>query len=346
MDYKFCVFIGRFQPLHNAHLQVIKQGLAEAEQLILVIGSARAARNIKNPWTYEERISMVRACLTPDEQARVHFVPVRDYYYSDNIWVTEIQQAVNQITKGEQSICLIGNYKDSSSYYIKYFPQWDFVAARVDKALNATDFRNLLFATNMLFNENDYLHMMSMVPEQIKDWVGTHTDQHKDIYRSLCDEYKFIKSYKERWASAPFPVTFVTADAVVIQSGHILVVRRKFNPGEGLIALPGGFVKQGEKLQDAAIRELKEETAIKVPVASLRSATVAAHVFDHPDRSLRGRTITHGFCIRLPEGDLPEIKASDDADAAFWLPLMDVARLEDQFYEDHAHIIQHFVTRF
>jgi len=336
MDYKFCVFIGRFQPLHNSHLEVIKQGLAEAEQLILVVGSARAARNIKNPFTFEERKEMISACLTDEEKARVHFVPIRDYYYSDNTWVTQIQSAVNQITHGEQSVGLIGSYKDSSSYYIKLFPQWDFIPARTTKGLNATDVRKHLFSSSEVWVDD--------VPGPIAKWLNTY--RLGDSFKQLAEEYSFIESYKAKWANVPFPVTFNTVDAVLIQSGHVLVVRRKFNPGKGLIALPGGFIKQTETLEDAAIRELREETGIKVPSGTLKSNIVDSKVFDHPGRSLRGRTITHAFCVSLGHGELPEVRASDDADQAFWLPLMDIGRLEDQFYEDHASIIQHFITRF
>lgn len=336
MDYKFCVFIGRFQPLHNSHLEVIKQALTEAERLILVIGSCHAARNIKNPFTYEERKEMISTCLTADELSRISFVPIRDYYYSDNTWVTQIQQAVNQITHGEQGVSLIGSYKDSSSYYIKLFPQWDFIPARSNKTWNATDVRRELFTHSLTWSQG--------IPNNIARWIDAF--KHRGYFQPLVEEYAFIESYKAKWANVPFPVTFNTVDAVLIQSGHVLVVRRKFNPGKGLIALPGGFIKQNETLQAAAIRELKEETGIKVANVILTNSITDSKVFDHPGRSLRGRTITHAFCISLGYGELPEVRASDDAEQAFWLPLMDLGRLEDQFYEDHASIIQHFTTRF
>lgn len=343
MEYKFCVFIGRFQPFHQAHKQVVEQALTEAEQVIIVIGSARCARNIKNPWTFDERVAMIKACFKPEDTKRLHFMPARDYYYSDNIWVTQIQQAVNSITKGEQSIALIGSYKDGSSYYIKYFPQWDFIPAKTDKTMNATDVRKGMFES-LDYNPSP-TDWRSLMAEGSLRWLDdNYTDT--DHYALMREEYAFIESYKAKWANVPFPVTFNTVDAVVIQSGHVLVVRRKFNPGKGLIALPGGFIKQSETLEAAAIRELKEETGIKVNNAILQSSIVEKKVFDHPGRSLRGRTITHAFCLRLQAGDLPEVKASDDAEQAFWLPLMDVARLEPEFYEDHAHIIEAFIHKF
>jgi bifunctional NMN adenylyltransferase/nudix hydrolase len=336
VEYKFCVFIGRFQPLHTAHLQVINQALQNAEQLIIVIGSSRAARNTKNPWSFDERVAMIKTCLEPKDAARVHFVAARDYYYSDNIWVTQIQQGINQITKGEQSVALIGSYKDSSSYYIKYFPQWEFIPAQNIQTLNATGVRKDLFE----------LGVHSNLPSSVSSWISAHQTQNPQVYKDLCDEYRFLKEYKAKWANVPFPVTFNTVDAVVVQSGHVLVVRRRFNPGKGLIALPGGFIRADEKLEAASVRELKEETGIRVPHEMLKSYLVGNKVFDHPGRSLRGRTITTAFCFKLPDGELPDLRASDDAETAYWLPLMDVSRLESEFYEDHAHIINHFVQRF
>lgn len=51
--------------------------------------------------------------------------------------------------------------------------------------------------------------------------------------------------------------------------------------------MPGGFINNNEHLQDAALRELKEETSIKVNIADLKKSIVESKVFDEPNRSLR-----------------------------------------------------------
>ncbi|MBN6741873.1 NUDIX domain-containing protein, partial [Acidithiobacillus sp. MC6.1] len=159
----------------------------------------------------------------------------------------------------------------------------------------------------------------------------------------LVDEYAFLKNYHQQFASYPYPPVFVTVDAVVIHSGHILLVERKAEPGKGLLALPGGFLDQRERIEDGMLRELKEETNIKVPVPVLRGSIRASRVFDTPERSQRGRTITHAFHIEFPSGELPRIKGGDDAVKAIWLPLSAFYALDGAMYEDHWHIAAGFI---
>ena len=193
------------------------------------------------------------------------------------------------------------------------------------------------------------------LPEMVasKGWVPDGTkkilnswlyDGHKrsESYTALNEEAKFIETYKRQWAKAPYPPTFVTTDAVVIQSGHILLIKRKETPGKGLWALPGGFLNQGESIIDGAIRELREETRIAVSDETLRRCIVDQKVFDAPNRSARGRTITHAFRIDLrDEETLTKVKGSDDAEKAEWVPLASLSR--NKFFEDHYDIVETMV---
>lgn len=120
-----------------------------------------------------------------------------------------------------------------------------------------------------------------------------------DDYQQLHEEADFIDKYKRQWESAPYPPTFMTADALVIQSGHILLVERLNLPGRGLWALPGGFLDPKETLFGACVRELREETQLQVPEPVLRGSCHSQHTFDDPYRSARGRTITQAFYFQL-----------------------------------------------
>ena len=142
----FGVFIGRFQPPHSTHIAVMLEGLERVQKLIVVIGSARAARSIKNPFTAEERQAMISNALEAHgvPRNRFAFVTVRDYFYNEAMWLASVQQGVSAITKGSTDIALLGYVKDGSSYYLKSFPNWDFLPTQISSDLNATQVRNAL----------------------------------------------------------------------------------------------------------------------------------------------------------------------------------------------------------
>ena len=104
------------------------------------------------------------------------------------------------------------------------------------------------------------------------------------------------------------------------------------------MALPGGHLDTGETLQDAMLRELREETQIDLSDRVLRANIRSNMVFDDPNRSSRARVITQAYLIKLPDEDsLVKVKGGDDAARAFWTPLSEV-RYEDWF-DDHAAVI-------
>lgn len=340
--FDFCVFIGRCQPPHKQHILNIQRALDIADRVIVILGSHRAARNIKNPWTTREREEMIRGCLKPDVQGRLIFKSVRDYYYNDNVWVADVQQKVAEVTEEYSKIALIGMHKDHSSYYLDLFPQWTRESVPdINNVLNATDIRNLFFNRDI----EDKFNKLAIkdVDASVVDYLIKWKSGNDELYTKLAEEWKFIQEYKTMWAQAPYPVTFVTTDVVVVKAGHVLMVRRKANPGKGLLALPGGFLQQNVRIIDSALKELKEETRIKLHANAIMQSLKDERVFDHPSRSLRGRTITHAFYFELPAGgDLPLVKGDDDAEHAMWIPITELFSREDEVYEDHLHIVNFF----
>ena len=337
MKYDALVFIGRFQPFHNGHRAIVDAAIKQAREVIIVVGSSFASRNIRNPFTFEERRQMIKSVF-PDNNVKV--VPVSDYPYDDNKWVRAVQNVVHGALAWSADpirIGLIGHEKDGSSYYLKIFKPlgWGNVSVPNVDGINATDIRNALF-------EGDSSVAYKSMPD-IAFTKMQHSFASGSWFNTLYDEYHMVKKYKEAWKVAPFPPTFMTVDAVVVQSGHILLVKRGDMPGKGLWALPGGFLNQGETMLDGALRELREETRIKVPVPVLRGSIRDSRTFDAPNRSQRGRTITQAFYIDLGFAEeLPKVKGSDDAEKAFWVPFHEVK--QELMFEDHFHIIDHFVN--
>lgn len=333
--YGTIMLIGRFQPFHNAHLEIIKRCTALTSQLVIVAGSAKQPRTYKNPFTFEERARMIKAA-TAGLSLNVYVEPNVDTIYNDQAWAVRVQGIHSKYQCLGTKTAIIGHKKDDSSFYLDMFPQWEFINVEEIEPLSAVNIRDLYFKYD--FNSN---FIKNVVPETTYDFLMEfrRTEEFAQIVR----EREFVANYKKQYASLPYPPIFSTADAVVIQSGHVLMIKRRSEPGKGLWALPGGFVNANtdKSVEDAAIRELREETGIKVPAPVLRGSIKRSRVFDAIDRSARGRTITHAFHIELPDGELPRVKGSDDAEKARWVPIAEVR--SEECFEDHYEILQHFL---
>ena len=130
----------------------------------------------------------------------------------------------------------------------------------------------------------------------------------------------------------------VTADIVIftIDDGELktLLVKRKLEPFKSLWALPGGFVKKGENLAEAAARELKEETGVSGAYLE------QLYTFGDPKRDPRGRVITVAYFALMQRYQL-KIKASSDATEA---KLFSVSSLPKLAF-DHGEILEYALTR-
>ena len=367
--YDLAVFIGRMQPLHHGHIHNIKRALSLANHVLVIAGSANQPRTPKNPFTADERGAMVDS-IFGEYGDRVQVVGVEDYY-PDTLWLKNVQTVAHKhlINRGidtfDASIAILGHDKDHTSFYLKQFPTWDFIEIghRVRKIedIHGEDMLSLTAS-----DDNSYSHKI-LDASIIRDhyFAGEFEDVVADVppevlafldkfsktlnYKILVEEQEYVERYHKIWElgqPVPYNVTFVTTDAVVVQSGHVLLVKRRTAPGKGLWALPGGFLNHTERLEDGMIRELREETKLKVPVPVLKGSIKSFEVFDAPNRSLRGRTITNAFLIDLEDQNkLPKVKGADDAEEARWFPLDIVDAMGSILFEDHKSIIQTMSAR-
>ena len=276
-QFDFAVLIGRFQPFHLGHKALFDHASQIANHVIIITGSYRAPRTIRNPWDSAERETLIRESLKGSDSFSI--VHIHDSAYNFNDWLVRVQHEVDRIA-GNGSVALVGHYRHDSSYYLNYFPGWDLKSLPEQaRGISSTTIRSAYFSKR--FDEMKP-HLDSDVYALLMKWTET------PVYQNLCDEYHFTQEYRKKWENAPYPPTFVTADAVVFALGHVLLVKRKLNPGKGRFALPGGFVNVDESIENASIRELNEETSLDVGHNQLRGSIKMNHVFDHPMRDPAG----------------------------------------------------------
>lgn len=122
----------------------------------------------------------------------------------------------------------------------------------------------------------------------------------------------------------------LTVDVVILVDGDIVLIKRKNPPFKDMWALPGGFVEVGETVEDAAVREGKEETGLDIELTGL------VGVFSEPGRDPRGHTVTVCFTA-TGQGTLA---ASSDAQDA---GLFDPGDLPPMAF-DHGMIIRTAIT--
>jgi ADP-ribose pyrophosphatase YjhB (NUDIX family) len=125
-----------------------------------------------------------------------------------------------------------------------------------------------------------------------------------------------------------------TVDTIIQRDSQILFVKRKRDPFKEHFVFPGGFVNEGEKVEDAALREVKEETSLSVELVDILG------VYSDPSRDPRGHIMSTVFIGKISDNDKNEAKAGDDAGAIQWIDLEDVDNKIFGF--DHKTIISDY----
>ena len=363
MKNRLTVYIGRFSPFHKGHAETIEHALRCSDRVLIIIGSSHKPRDIKNPWTFTERATMIKRWYDEIRTAKgitadLVIVSQRDYPYSNQRWLADIQQQVTKMKPSDDcDVYLTGADRDESTFYLKEFPAYklDLVTEdlKISQYLSATSIRDIylgrrLNSRPLTEQEGEELNRV-FLPETTAEFLSEFRKTPE--FDTLALEYDFQVEHDCRWSAAPYTPIFQTVDSVVVQTGHILLIRRRNIPGRGSWALPGGYLNPNEWTLDGAVRELNEETKIDVPKPVLYGSVQDDHIFEAPNRSIRGRLITRAFLFKLPDFikdgkiELPKVKGSDDAKKAKWFPLSEVFEMGPVLFEDHLSIIEYFIRR-
>ncbi len=132
----------------------------------------------------------------------------------------------------------------------------------------------------------------------------------------------------------------LTVDGIVHirenDNDKIVLIKRKNDPFKNHWALPGGFVEYGEKVEDAVIREVLEETNIKTKIKCL------LNVYSDPNRDPRGHTVSVVYVLKPIDNIDYNLKGMDDACDAKVFNIKDCINLNLAF--DHRNIIDDFIS--
>lgn len=344
--YDYVVYIGRFQPFHDGHLETSKLAEQYARKgVIYVLGSSNTAPTPKNPWSAVDRMTMIESSVS----GKSIFLPVEDRLYNENKWFTYVQSKVDEISRGG-SVALIGHEKDETSFYLKnHFKSWDFIETGAyvkekngGKVVSSTKIRELMFEDHLGYTNSN-------IPPSVYEFLEGYI--YTEEFKNLKDYYDYILEQQALVRTLPHGMPFITVDSLVVQSANILLVKREEHPGKGLWALPGVHLGHNETLQQASIRAIYDETHIKVSERPLMGSFVNMKEFDHPDRSLRARlteknarTLTLAYYYKLSsDHPLPKVKAGNGVEKAWWFTFAEVKRMKNQIFEDHSDIIDYFI---
>lgn len=317
------VVAARFQPAHAGHFKALQQALELAPEAILLCLGADSSVSLNAPWTTAERAQQLQAMAAADRRVSVRYAA--DIPYASSRWRQALENAAGGAGQSPARVGLISDLTLGEAWpqiWQRHSP-----AAVLDPSEGELR-EHLLWHARPRWAAVDAL-LTATQRTAMRAYCRSTTAA------TLREEAKFIRQFRTSWGSAPYPPVFVTVDGVITWRDKVLLIRRGRLPGKDLWALPGGFVEPSETLAAGVLREVYEETGLALE----RSEYRATRVFDAPQRSLRGRTITHAFHYQLDaRAALPVVRGGDDAATAEWFDRAAVS--PTLLFDDHYAILQ------
>ncbi len=146
---------------------------------------------------------------------------------------------------------------------------------------------------------------------------------------ALLEEFEHRKAAHEAHEVPKLRAPLLAVDGIVLLGGKLVAIRRRYDPFRGQFAIPGGLVEYGESLEEAVVREVREETGLETKVTSL------VGVYSRADRDPRGHVISAVYELEVVGGTL------DSGSDAAGVELLDLLSLPAVAF-DHGEIIADF----
>ncbi len=225
--------IGRFQPFHKGHEDLIAYASKKVKYLIIGIGSADQHHTIDNPFTAKERTDMINQTL--ENKLNYTIVPIPDINNYAK-WVKHVEETVKQ----KVDIIFTGNKIVQELFEKEGY--------KVVKIKETRSYVSGAAIRDMISRDGPWEELVPKGVEKIIEETGGIT-RIKEIYNSR---------YKN-----PVPAV----DVIIETNKGILLIERNHEPFGW--AIPGGHIEYGESAETAAVREAKEETSLDVKLIRL-----------------------------------------------------------------------------
>jgi len=287
---KLGVIVARFQTpkLHRGHKSLINLALKENKDVVIFLGVC-TVRSYKNPLDFEHRKHLVYSQIHVPENKSLKIRPLQDMKRNED-WVKNLNSSIYFFCKKSKNVTIYGS-KDSFLQVYKQYPSVGYnikemkpVVSKLNDLLSATESRQII----------QELDKATLIAEKSSFTVG------------------YIKAVQEEYKAS-----FSVVDIVPIDTKHRVLIGHKKNSGWCLI---GGFAdaKHDNSLEQAAVRELKEETGL---VIKRRSEVTYFKSYkcndwrykDYPQPFTSVMLTTVDFCLKTAIAN-NKLKAADDLD--------------------------------
>lgn len=182
------LYVGRFQPLHIGHVQIIKEALKKENKLLIIIGSIGSVDKIKNPYNFEERKNLILNCLTEDEKEKIIIKGLRDSTSEDRAidkywWYIQVKNMIDEDLQTPINLYLYGSKKDvATGEYLSLLkdkcgikdtkeiePIRIIDSSGNSLIINATDIRNIIKKPKVERTSNENRYLDAVLPLDIRE---------------------------------------------------------------------------------------------------------------------------------------------------------------------------------
>ncbi|AFK66611.1 cytidyltransferase [Colwellia phage 9A] len=347
----------RAQILTMGHVRLITRAKLTCSKLVIVLGSHNEASSVRNPFSAYERENLIREFIDQDsglKQEDISFRYLEDCTDND-VWVKRFSELLSSIAATHNALkhsqmSMFGSDKDND---VEARKKWTSIhCTHIEPlsvhgdVLSATNIRDIVYGKFSVARKCEIfrrLHIGGKIPKCTQVFLTNYVGVGGEHHLRLCVEAQAIKEHINKYSRGKITHT---GDALcvrwaeelykgqLVRVPELLLIRRGGQFGNGLLAIAGGFMDDGETFRQSADRELFEELSVD----SSCKPVISTVNFSAVGRDPRGRVITQAFRFDFKESDLDEnVEARSDAKSFEWVPYYQLDKKE--MFLDHYDII-------